>query len=390
MKTGLRVGLLAGEASGDNLGAGLMHRLKELHPDIEFIGVGGERMQAAGLNVLLELNELSVNGFRDPIVKLPTLIRHYRNLVQAFSTADLDAFLGIDFNVFNFLVEGALKKRGVKTAHYVSPSVYAWRRGRTRRVAKVADMILCLFPFEPAFYADTNVEAVFVGHPLADSIELDSGSDNARRAARQALGIAESDVVLALLPGSRSSEVQLMLPEFLGAAAHFSDHCRSVAEACQVVIPCVRPELRSMIEAALPGYPGLACLTYDGVATEALKACDVALVKSGTSTLETMLLHRPMVVSYRLGNLSYQLARRLLKSPFVALPNILAGRELVPELLQHAATAEALAQALIKERVASGAPDYFAPFIALHEQLRGQADLTAAKAMLRLMGVGDR
>jgi lipid-A-disaccharide synthase len=381
----LTLGLLAGEASGDNLGAGLMRALKDLHSgdeDIRFVGVGGSRMQTQGLELLASMDELAVNGFREPILRLPQLIRLYRRLIKEFTRADLDGFIGIDFNVFNFLLESALKRRGLKTAHYVSPSVYAWRAGRTKRVAKSADLLLCLYPFEPDFYKGTSVQAEYVGHPLADEIDPQAGADPPRQAAREQLGINANDTVLALLPGSRNSEVRLMLAPFLAAASLFA---ASHAPA-HIVIPCLRPEIRATIEQVLPAYPDLQLTLYDGNARQALLAADVALVKSGTSTLEAMLLHRPMVVSYRLGGFSYQLAKRVVRTPFIALPNILAGRALVPELLQYAATGEALAQALTVElRQARDSSTYIEPFEKLHDQLRQGADVKAAIAVLRLL-----
>jgi lipid-A-disaccharide synthase len=384
----LRIGLLAGEASGDNLGAGLMSGLlKQYSGEISFVGVGGDKMSALGLESLADLAELSVNGFRDPIVKLPSLIRTFRKLSRELAARQLDGFIGIDFNVFNFLMESSLRKKGVTTAHYVSPSVYAWRRGRTQRVADVASMILCLFPFEPKFYSDKDIEAIFVGHPLADAIAPDAGDDAHRQIARAELRLPEHATVLAVLPGSRRSEVQLLLPEFLRAAEIF---VKAEPQAV-IVIPCLRTELKIQIEKALTAYPDLPVTLYQGTASQALTTANIALVKSGTSTLETMLLHRPMVVSYRMGGISYQLAKRLMKSPYIALPNILAGRMLVPELLQYEATGETLAAALIRELQASRSEaDYLAPFMQLHKQLRKQADVSAATAVLGLLGVGSK
>lgn len=379
----ITVGILAGEASGDNLGAGLMSAMQaQSARSVRFLGVGGQRMVAAGLSELAPIDQLAVNGFKDPILKLPELVSLLRRLVKTFTQAQIDVFVGVDFNVFNFILEAALRRRGIKTVHYVSPSVYAWRSGRTRRVAKSADLLLCLYPFEPAFYSATNVRAEFVGHPLADEIGLDAGSPAARQAARLPLGIATQATVLALLPGSRNSEVDLMIKHFLGAAALFAQQHPD----CVTVIPCLRPSIKERVEAALLEYPQLSVILYEGNARQALVACDVALVKSGTSTLEAMLLHRPMVVSYRLGWWTYQLAKRVLRTPFVALPNILAGRALVPELLQHAGTAQALASALQQEfDTAGGGAENTAAFEQLHRQLRQSADAKSAASVLRLL-----
>lgn len=381
----LTLGLLAGEASGDNLGAGLMRQIKDqLGPSqpVRFVGIGGPRMLDEGLDSLAPMEMLAVNGFRDPILRLPQLIRLLRQLIREFSTAGVDGFVGIDFNVFNFLLEAALKRRNIKTVHYVSPSVYAWRAGRVKRVAKSADLLLCLYPFEPVFYQATTVQAEYVGHPLGDEIDPTDGEPAGRIAARDALSIAHTDTVLAVLPGSRNSEVSLMLPHFLAAADLFAASHENVC----VVIPCLRANIREQVEQALPQYPNLRVCLDDTNARRALLAADVALVKAGTSTLEAMLLHRPMVVSYRLGGLSYQFAKRVLRTPFVALPNILAGRALVPELLQHAGSGQALAAALTTELASAREnPSYIEPFLQLHRQLRQGADAKAAVAVLRLL-----
>ena len=385
----LKIGFVAGEASGDNLAAGLMAALRTEAPKdcvIEFVGVGGTRMCEQGLKCLYTLDVLSVNGFRDPILKLPALIRLFKDIGDQLIAHELDVFVGVDFNVFNFLLEGRLKKKGVQTVHYVSPSVYAWRRGRTRRVAKVADAILCLFPFEPQFYENTNVKAVYVGHPLADEISPHAGSAAARTEARKILGMSESWTVIAVLPGSRRGELTLMLPIFLQTATIL---CKEIADV-HLVIPCAKPDLRDMIESELRSYPWLSVTVVDQDTRRVLAACDIGLIKSGTSTLEAMLMHRPMVISYRMGKWSYQLAKRLLRSPYVALPNILSNRMLVPELLQYEGSPENLAAALQSElarsRTESG---FFAPYEALHTTLRRQADVTSAQAVLRLTRVGS-
>ena len=390
--TNKRIGILAGEASGDNLGAGLMGALTDLCPQpVEFIGVGGPRMLQAGLQPLADMNLLSVNGFREPLAKLPGLYRLLRQLEHDLVQQEVDAFIGVDFNVFNFLLEKRLKKRGIKTVHYVSPSVYAWRTGRTVKIAKSTDLLLCLYPFEPAFYANTSVTAEFVGHPLADEISPQDGDDQARQQVRTDLGLATDRAVLALLPGSRSSEVKLMIEPFLQAAAllHQQD------PGLQLVVPCLRTDLRAMIEAQVQQF-GLAermtVCCYTGNARKALIACDVALVKSGTSTLEAMLLHRPMVVSYRLGELTYHFAKRVLRTPYVALPNILSGRELVPELLQHEGTPENLAAEILHQLAAARQAEpseMESDFRLLHEQLRQDANRQAASAVLGLLNANQ-
>jgi lipid-A-disaccharide synthase len=372
------IGILAGEASGDNLGRGLMAELKRRHPGARFVGIGGPGMVAEGLECLVPMDRLAVNGFVDPIRRLPELVGILRLLLGRYRDQRPDAFVGVDFNVFNLLLERRLKRRGVATVHYVSPSVYAWRRGRIRRIASAADVLLTLYPFEPPLYRDTPVHAIYVGHPLADAIDLDAGDAAGRHRARAELGLPEHGDVLALLPGSRMSEVRMLGEVFLEAA---------VLILCQrpgvrFVVPCVRPAIGAWLDAARARYPQLSLTAYPGNARLALTACDAALVKSGTSTLEAMLLRRPMVVSYRLGPLTYQLVRRLLRTSHVALPNILAGRELVPELLQQQATAPALAARLLAELdKAHRDPEYFTEFARLHRVLRRHADARAAEAV---------
>lgn len=374
----LTIGMVAGEASGDNLGRGLMAELKRRYPGARFLGIGGPGMLAEGLESLVPMDRLAVNGFVDPLRRLPELLRILRLLLRTFEGRRPDVFVGVDFNVFNLLLERRLRQRGVPTVHYVSPSVYAWRRGRIRRIARAADMLLTLYPFEPALYRDTPLRAVYVGHPLADAIDLDAGDDAHRRAARAELGLPEAGLVVGLLPGSRMSEIRLLGPVFLEAAARIAEY----RPEARFVVPCVRPAIARWLAEATRRQPALRIVPDHGNARRALSACDAALVKSGTSTLEAMLLRRPMVVSYRLGRVTYALVRRLLRTPYVALPNILAGRELVPELLQDRATPAALAAALLGELdKAGGDPEYLAEFDRLHRELRCDADARAADAV---------
>lgn len=382
----MMIGILAGEPSGDRLGAGLMRAMRVRRPDVRFVGIGGPLMIAEGLECLVPMERLAVNGFIEPVKRLPDLVRILRLLLRRFRTEQPAAFVGIDFNVFNFLLERLLKRRGLATAHYVSPSVYAWRRGRVRRIARSTDLLLTLYPFEPAFYAGSTVRAVFVGHPLADEISPEMSNAAHRAKARAALGLALEDAVVAVLPGSRSSEVKLMAPGFLEAC----ERIRARLGTAHFVVPCLRPVIRDAMEAQLAAHPGLPVTLYDGNARQALTACDAALVKSGTSTLEAMLLHRPMVVSYRLGELTYQLVSRLLRTPYVALPNILADQALVPELLQHEATPEALAENLLAELYRAGRDDeYLSRFEALHASLRQGANERAAEAVLGWLHAGN-
>jgi lipid-A-disaccharide synthase len=367
----ITLGLLAGEASGDSLGAGLMMALKEQYGGtIRFIGVGGPRMEAQGLECLADFDALSVNGFKEPILRLPALLGLYRSLARTFIDECIDAFVGIDFNVFNFLLEARLKRAGIATAHYVSPSVYAWRRGRTKKVARCADKVFCLFPFEPALYENHDVDARFVGHPLAREITPEAGSKTAQAKALKQLGLETQVVTLALLPGSRSSEVALMLQPMLDAAAGLASSLEGQGKRLQVVIPCLTQARLRQIQSISCNMPNLVVHHVLGDARQCLVACDVTLVKSGTSTLEAMLVGRPMVVTYRLNTLSYWIVRMLVSTPYIAIPNILAGRMLVPELVQDAATPDAMCQALQEQlAVNSVSPTAPSPYAEIHAAL---------------------
>jgi lipid-A-disaccharide synthase len=370
---------VAGEASGDILGAGLIEAIRARCPDAVFEGIGGELMQAAGLESWYPLETLAVNGFIDPIKRLPKLVEIYLTLRRRLLSERPDVFIGVDFNVFNLIVERALHDRGVRTAHYVSPSVYAWRRARLRRIAKAVDLMLTLFPFEAPLYAKRGVRAVFVGHPLADEIAVDISRSSARRV----FDIPDEDTVIALLPGSRMGEIRLMAQIFLDAAVIIS---RELG-ACRFLVPCVSDEIRSRIEALIDaGGTALDIRVLQGHSRDALAACDGAIVKSGTGTLEAMLINRPMVVAYRLGLVSYHIVKRMIHTPFVALPNILANRAIVPELLQDEVTPEALAAALLREMREGSDAIRGALFCGLHEELRRGASARAADAVLELAG----
>ncbi|MCZ6618353.1 MAG: lipid-A-disaccharide synthase [Gammaproteobacteria bacterium] len=379
------IGILAGEASGDNLGAGLMRELRVLYPTCTFIGIGGPLMMAHGLESLVPMERLSMNGFVDPLKRLPELIGILWKLIRCYREKRPVVFVGVDFNVFNLLLEGMLSRRGIETVHYVSPSVYAWRRGRVKRVAGAARMLLTLFPFEPDFYSGLPIEAVYVGHPLADEITPEAGSGEARLVARRELRLPDERLCIALLPGSRMSEVKYLADIFLTAADLINARVGDVG----FVIPCLRKNIANWLIDALGSHRSLDVVRYDGNARLALTACDAAIVKSGTGTLEAMLLRRPMVVSYKLGYLTYRIVRRMIRTPFVALPNILAGRMLVPELLQDDATPEALADSLLSSLSeldkTSREPETLAEFARLHELLRQGADKKAAQAVARLV-----
>ena len=381
----MKIGIVAGETSGDILGGRLMAAIRDRAGDVEFVGVGGEAMLAQGLQALAPLEALAVNGFKDPLLRSPSLFKLLRRLKRRFLAEPVDVVVGVDFNVFNFMLERAVKKRGMPTAHYVSPAVYAWRPGRIKRIAKTADAVLALYPFEPPLYRDRGGRAVFVGHPLADEIAPDAGSVDARRRAREALGLASEGFVVALLPGSRSSEIAYHGAIFLRTA----ECLRETFADAQFVIPAPTPTVHDGMRRALAELPVGGVRLVQGQSRTVIAAADLVLVKSGTATLEAMLLRRPMVVTYRLGRLSAWLFRRLKTSPYVALPNILTGRELVPELLQEQAQPERLKDALIEQyRRCQDDPAYFETCAHWHEKLRQGGAGKAAEVVLSLTGRG--
>jgi lipid-A-disaccharide synthase len=377
-----RIALVAGETSGDQLGAGLVAGLRERFPDARFAGVGGDAMRAAGVDTWSDAAELAVMGLSEVLAHLPRLLRLRRALRERVLAWKPDVFVGIDAPDFNLGLERWLKRRGVRTVHYASPSVWAWRESRAAKIGRSADLVLCLFPMEPAIYARHGVDARFIGHPLADAIALEPD----RGAARTALGLPFHDPVLALLPGSRLGEIARMLPVFLEAAARVA---REIPDL-QLLIPAANAECRAAIGQAIAGaaFPVPRCLLLDGQAQPAMIAADVVLLASGTAALEAMLCKRPMVVGHRIAPATHRVVKALglLKSRFVSLPNVLAGEEVVPELLQDDCIPERLADAVLQwfaqpEAVAALRPR----FRLLHEELRRGASARAAEAVAALV-----
>ncbi len=371
----LRVALVAGEVSGDILGAGLMQALKARHPQVEFIGVGGPRMQAEGLNSYFPMERLAVMGLVEVLGRLPELLLRRRRLIATLIEARPDVFIGIDAPDFNLGLELKLRRAGIKTVHYVSPSVWAWRQKRVLKIRQACDLMLTLFPFEAQFYAAHAVPVRFVGHPLADAIPLQAD----RAAAREALNLPADTPVVALLPGSRGGEVARLGSLFLDTAVRL----RALRPGIRFVLPCASPERRAQLEQLLVGRD-LPLSLLDGRSHDALAACDAVLIASGTATLEALLYKRPMVVAYRVAPLTYRILKRLVKSPYISLPNLLAERLLVPELIQDAATPDALAQVLAP--LLDGGAVQTEGFDVIHRALRRDASVQAADAVLKLAG----
>lgn len=371
----LRVALVAGEASGDILGSGLMQAIKARHPDAEFIGVGGARMEAEGLKSYFPMERLAVMGLVEVLGRLFELLGRRRQLARDLIAAKPDVFIGIDAPDFNLGLELKLRRAGIKTVHYVSPSVWAWRQKRVLKIREACDLMLTLFPFEAQFYDAHQVPVRFVGHPLADAIPQQAD----RAAAREALDLPQDGPVVALMPGSRGGEVARLGDLFLDAAIRL----RALRPGVRFLLPCATPERRAQLEQMLASRD-LPLTLLDGRSHEALAACDAVLIASGTATLEALLYKRPMVVAYRVAPLTYRILKRLVRSPYISLPNLLAQRLLVPELIQDAATPEALAQAVAP--LIDGGQVQTEGFDLIHRALRRDASVSAADAVLKLAG----
>ena len=376
----LKIGIVAGEASGDLLGSALMKAIVKRNADVEFVGVGGESMLAHGMRSLLPIEQFSVNGFVDPLLRIGGLARSLFMLSRELSAMDL--VIGVDFNVFNLLLERRVRDRGVPTAHYVSPSVYAWRRGRIKRIGKAVDVVLTLFPFETAVYDEHGIRAVFVGHPTADRFDPEASKDALKTAARAANGWDKSALLLCLMPGSRGSEIKFHFELFLRAARLFQTQVK--ASELHVVVPSAHPLVADQWLELQQEFASFKVEITDLDATEVLAASDIALVKSGTSTLEAMLMKTPMVVAYRLGALTAKIIRAMMSIDRVALPNILANKALVPEFLQDDATPENLAAALA-EQIQQEEGELMREFGSLHRTLKQNAASLAAETVLSLV-----
>ena len=372
------IALVAGEASGDILGAGLIEALRARYPDARFFGVGGERMIAAGFETLFPMEKLSVMGITEVLAHLPELFRLRRQLVDALLEKRPAVVITIDSPDFTLGVAKRAHAAGLRTVHYVSPSVWAWRQGRVKGIRRDVDLMLTLFPFEALFYEEHGVPVAFVGHPLADMIELDVDT----AAARDELGLARDSQWLAVLPGSRGGEVSRLMPPFLDAMVRLQRD----NPALRFVIPAANRARREQIELALGAAPALPVTVVDGQSRTVMAAADVVLMASGTATLEGLLLKKPMVVGYRVGAVTYAIVSRLVKSEFVALPNLLCRKAMVPELIQDQLSGEAAAREVNRwlhepRRVAALRED----FTRVHEALRGGASVKAAEAVAGLL-----
>ena len=375
------IAISVGEASGDLLGAHLIRAIKQRRPDAKFIGIGGERMKAEGFESLYDQEKLAVRGFVEVVKRLPEILKIRKGLVNDLIRIKPDVFVGIDAPDFNLGVAEKLKKAGIPTVHYVSPSVWAWRRERVNKIVHQVNRVLCLFPMEPQLYLDAGGKAEFVGHPMAQTMPLDDD----RAAARAKLGMADEAVVFALLPGSRVSEIDYMAPLFFQTALLL---LKRYPQA-QFLLPAATATTRRRIGEILaqPEFSAIPVTITDKQSDTICTAADVVLVTSGTATLEVALCKRPMVISYKISPLTYVYVKRKVKVPYVGLPNILLDKAAVPELLQHDAEPEKLAAAVAYwYDHPEAAADLKQDFRELHLLLRKDTDALAAEAVLSEAG----
>ncbi len=381
MADSLTFGIVAGEKSGDILGASLIREMRQRYPAAKFSGIGGAAMIEAGCESLFELDRLSVMGFVEPLGRLPELFRMKAKLMQHFIKKPPDAFIGIDAPAFNLRLEKELRQANIKTVHYVSPSVWAYREKRIFSIKKAVDLMLTLFPFETQIYADHGIPAKFVGHPLADQI----GFEDRKPQSRAELGLAPSAMVVALMPGSRAGEINRLAPVFFAAAI------QALAQNAKLkfVIPCSSAQSRLLISQKLKQIGLLDGDNFQLVDSShlAMSAADFVLMASGTATLEALLLRRPMIICYKLASLTYFFASKMVKIPSVGLPNLLAGERIVPEYMQDAVTVEALTDEILSFAEGGKASEsMLTKFDDIHRMLRLNASGQAVDAILEMLG----
>jgi lipid-A-disaccharide synthase len=372
----LRIGIIAGEVSGDTLGAGLIRELRARHPDAVFEGIAGPQMVAEGCSALFEMDELAVMGLVEVLGRLPRILAIRKQIIRHFTDNPPDVFVGIDAPDFNIGVELKLRKRGIATLHYVSPSVWAWRQNRIHKIKAATDMVLAFLPFEKAFYDRFDAPCRFIGHTLADQMPLVPDTQGAR----ESLGLKPDGRYLALLPGSRHAEVTLLSPVYLEACKQLKVRHPEL----EFVVPLVSAKRREEFLAIKQQVaPNLDVILIEGRGREVMTAADAILLASGTATLEAMLAKKPMVVGYRFKPVSYWLANKLVHTAYASLPNLLADKMLVSELIQHDCTPCHIVDEVGK-LLDNDTGELVAHFTQLHKQIRCNADEQAALAVLEL------
>lgn len=375
----LHIAIIAGEVSGDLLGGALITALKTHFPDARFYGVTGPRMRAAGCESVATIDELSVMGVAEVVKHLPRLLGLRKRLFQQFSADRPDCVIGIDAPDFNLPLERRLRQKGLRTVHVVSPTVWAWRPKRVFKIARSVDLMLCLFPFEPKFYEQVGVRAEYIGHPLAEEL----ASPLSREVARMRLRLPADAPCVAILPGSRGSELKYLSEVFAQAGARLAREVEGVT----LVVPIAKPSLRPVFEDAIARHaPGARWWLVDGRSREAMCAADVVLLASGTASLECLLLDRPMVIAYRASAFSAWLVRKMLKVSHVGLPNLLAAEPVVPELIQETAVPDHLVPAVLSLLQDPAARRrQLDQFAAVREELRRDAAARGAAAIAQLL-----
>ena len=383
----MHIGIVVGEASGDILGASLIQALQKKFPSCQFSGIGGQRMIDLGFHSLYPQDRLAVMGFVEPLKRLPELLSIRRSLYQYFLDQAVDVVIGIDSPDFNLHLEKKLRQKNIKTVHYVSPSVWAWRQGRITLIKQAVDLMLTLLPFEAEFYRQHDVNVRFVGHPLADEFPLENTTASAREELNQYLSssnqtIDDDKIIIACMPGSREGEVKYIGPELW----HSMDLLYQQKKSLVFVIPALNKHLYQQINAQLEQYSHLPIILINGHSHTIMSAANCVVMASGTTTLEAMLLKKPMVVVYKKDILSYAIISRLLKVEYISLPNLLANTSLVPELLQEQATAKNIAESVLKWLTDEEAVFQLEKKLTqLHHQLRLNASQCASDAIADLI-----
>ena len=361
--------------SGDLLGGGLIRELKKHLNHVEFVGIGGPQMVQEGFNSLVKIERLSVMGIGDVLKRYPELYKIRQNLYNEWTTNPPDIFIGIDYSSFNLSLATRLKKKGIKTVQFVGPKIWAWRQKRVFYIKKAVDLILTLFPFEETFYQQYGIPVEFVGHPLADLIKLNN--DRKERS-----DYSSEDKVVAVLPGSRAGELKYMAPLFLDVMQEIS----AQAPQTHFIVPIANPNLHKVFNQYLQAKPyNLKLRITTGLAREAMAAADVILVKSGTATLEAMLLKRPMVVAFKWGALTQAIIAPQVKIPYISLPNLLANQNLVPEFVQKNARAQAIAHSVLNFLQLPNHDLLIQKFTDIHRTLKQNANQKAALAILKFL-----
>ena len=377
----LKIGIIAGEASGDILAAGLIKQLKKQYPNATFEGIAGPKMQALGCQSLFNMEELSVMGLVEVLSRIRRLLFVRKSMLNHFIANPPDVFIGVDAPDFNLGLELKLKKRGIKTVQYVSPTVWAWREKRIFKIAKATHLVLSIFPFEKQVYDKHQIPCEFVGHTMADDIAIKPDKQKARRS----LHLSEKDIVLAVLPGSRKREVDTLLDVFMQSCLLLK---ADIAEF-KVLIPVVNRQRKKQIDEYMQIHaPDLSIQVVIGHARESMIASDAVLLASGTATLEAMLCKKNMVTAYKLSGVTYQMMKWLYKAKYFALPNVLADEKLIPELLQDDVTASAISKLLLPMLTAQNEEQQqtlIAKFETLHGSLKKDADVQAAIAVSNLI-----